>query len=153
MTASLSVVLAYDGSAGGTATSVTLTNMGVSIVHRFNNPIVFIPTPALSGQIAGANQIGFNLGFYDNSFDLTFTLMDDLSPGTFTFSASGTNYEKLVYMAADPVVGKQYKTITINSGQAYPCQIEAFRFPWLQGRANLSQDAMISLRLCAPLKM
>lgn len=213
---------------------VDLTNYGVNVTHRFNNPIIFIPTPAMvassktftatggsstlscsnsfiisqavtlsnSGgtlptgftvgavyfvvaqtsstiklsatvggtaitpsdagtgthtitdmSIAGTNQIGFNLGFFDNAFDLQFTLMVDSSPGTFNFATGTTDYEKLAYLALDPIAGKNPKIIQINGGPTYAFQIEAFRFPWLSGQANLAQNCTMSCRLTKYLPM
>ena len=132
------------------ATSIDFSTLNVSVTHRYNNPIFFLPTPAASGQVLGTNMIAINIGFFNNSFDISFTLTD--GPGTFNFSSPSTNYEKIMYLATDSNVGKQPKTLTLN-GTAFTGHIENVNIPWKPGQKDLSINGSFSFRLTKNLPM
>jgi hypothetical protein len=141
------VVISYSG------TSVDFNSAvanHIMVTHRLSNPIIFIPTPAATGAVLGTNNIAMNLGFFDNAFDLSFQLHD--GPGTFNFTSPTTAYEKLVFMAADPTVGKQPKTLTLN-GTAFTGHIESLRVPFQPGQKDLVIMGTLSFRLTANLPM
>jgi len=133
------------------ATSIDFSSAkNISVTHRYNNPIFFLPTPAASGQALGTNMIAINIGFFNNSFDISFTLTD--GPGTFNFSSPSTNYEKIMYLATDSNVGKQPKTLTLN-GTAFTGHIENVNIPWKPGQKDLSINGSFSFRLTKNLPM
>jgi hypothetical protein len=136
------------------STSVDLTQLNPYVAHRFSNPIIFLPTPATTGGTLGQNNIAMNLGFFDNSFDLTFILTD--GPGSFNFTPShmptATNYEKLIFMAADPTYGKNPKTLTLN-GTAFYGHIESVTVAWKSEQGMLALNCNVSFRVTANLVM
>jgi len=132
------------------ATSIDFSTLNVSVTHRYNNPIFFLPTPAAAGQVLGTNMIAINIGFFNNSFDISFMLTD--GPGTFNFSSPSTNYEKIMYLATDSNVGKQPKTLTLN-GTAFTGHIENVNIPWKPGQKDLSINGSFSFRLTKNLPM
>ena len=133
------------------ATSIDFSSAkNISVTHRYNNPIFFLPTPAASGQVLGTNMIAINIGFFNNSFDISFMLTD--GPGTFNFSSPSTNYEKIMYLATDSNVGKQPKTLTLN-GTAFTGHIENVNIPWKPGQKDLSINGSFSFRLTKNLPM
>ena len=138
------VVLSYSG------TSVDFSSLNVGVTHRYNNPIFFLPTPAASGGILGSNMIAINIGFFNNSFDISFTLTD--GPGTFNFSSPTTNYEKIMYLSTDSSVGKQPKTLTLN-GTAFKEHIENVNISFRPGHKDLSVNGSFSFRLTKDLPM
>jgi hypothetical protein len=132
------------------AVSVDLTSLNVSVTHRYSNPIIFLPTPAAAGSTIGSNIIAINIGFFNNSFDVSFQLTD--GPGTFNFSSPSTNYEKIMYLTADPDVGKQTKTLTLN-GTAFVGHIENVSIPFRPGQKNLVINGSLAFRLTKDLPM
>jgi hypothetical protein len=133
------------------STSVDLTQLNPYVAHRFSNPIIFLPTPAATGGTLGQNNIAMNLGFFDNSFDLTFILTD--GPGSFNFTTPGsTKYEKLIYMAADPTNGKNPKTLTLN-GTPFYGHIESVTIAWKSEQGNLALNCNVSFRVTSNLVM
>ena len=138
------VILSYGG------TSVDFSNLNVGVTHRYNNPIIFLPTPAAAGGVLGSNMIAINIGFFNNSFDLSFQLTD--GPGTFNFSSPSTNYEKIMYLATDSSVGKQPKTLTLN-GTGFIGHIENVNIPFKAGQKDLVIVGSFSFRLTKNLPM
>jgi len=132
------------------ATSIDLSNLNVGVTHRYNNPIFFLPTPAAAGGVLGSNIIAINIGFFNNSFDISFQLTD--GPGTFNFASPSTNYEKIMYLATDPTVGKQPKTLTLN-GTAFKGHIENVNIPFKAGQKDLVTNGSFSFRLTKDLPM
>ncbi len=130
---------------GGSTIDFT-TFGGTSVVHRFNNPIIVQPT-AKDTTVAGANQVGINIGFVNEAFDVTFTFNDGL--GTLDFITPGTtNYEKLVYMAYK----KNVKTLIIN-GLRITGHIENFSVPWRAGQKDLAINGSFAFRYVKDVKM
>lgn len=138
------VVLSYAG------TSVDFTDHHVMVTHRYNNPIIFLPTPAAAGETLGSNMIAINIGFFNNSFDISFQLTD--GPGTFNFTTGTTNYEKIMFMATDADVGKQPKTLTLN-GTAFIGHIENVNIPFRPGHKDLVVNGSFAFRLTKDLPM
>ena len=123
------------------------TCAGLTLNHRFTNPELTLSTPIDISQVLGDNVIAVNLGMVDNSFDMTFQLMDGF--GTFNFQTPTTNYEKLVYLAN---YNKNVKTLTLGSS-SFNCQIESINIPFVAGQKDLVINGTMTVRLTANVAM
>jgi hypothetical protein len=126
------------------ADTVTLTNAGIKLEHRFSNPIIVIDVPREDLNVS--NSIGINIGFISETFTMSFTLEDGI--GTLDWENGTTNYEKLFRMAYK----KNPKTLTINDKAIYG-QIEELSIPFAGGKKDLSMDCSLSFRVCMDIEM
>lgn len=140
------VKLSLKSTGGSTLVSVDLTNLGVSVSHIYNNPLIVIPTPVgpspsgATPQI-GANIKGINIGFVTNRYSLRFTLLDGL--GTLNFGGSGTtNYEKIVYMT-NSRLALNPKTLTLN-GIDMKGHIESFNITFAAGDKDMALNCSLN---------
>jgi hypothetical protein len=123
--------------------SVDLTSCGVSVTHRFNNPIIVIDTPRTNLLVS--NSVGINIRFVSEAFDMKFTLTDGL--GTLNWATPITNYEKLFYFGykANP------KMLRINGRIIYG-HIESLSLPWEGGKKDIS-NGFLSFRVTKNIEM
>jgi hypothetical protein len=134
---------------GGTSVdfnSATCNN--VKVGYRSTNPIIAISTPISSPAVIGSNTIPINLGMVNNSFDLSFMLMD--GPGSFNFTTPGsTNFEKLGYLQN---YVRNAKILTLN-GTSFYGQLESLNVPWEGGKSNLSVLGTLTFHCTANIAM
>lgn len=135
-----------------------LTNLGVSISHMYNNPVIQIPTPlaatpgstTVGSTTIGWNVVALNIGFVTNRYTLKFTITDGL--GTLNFGGSGTTiYEKLVYMTNNQSTTNP-KTLMIND---YPIfvHVESFNVTFAGGSKDLALNCSLNLLAVKDIKM
>ena len=121
----------------------------VSITHRFANPVIKLPTPIKSTDDQGTNVIIINIGFLNDSFDLSFQLHD--GPGSFTWkgaTSASTAYEQIMAMAHDT----NPKTLTLN-GKGMPGHIENVNIPFRAGQKDLVVNGSLSFNLSKNITM
>ena len=129
--------------------SADLTDLGVSISHMYNNPIIQIPTPigatVVGSTTVGATTIGWNvvainIGFVTNRYALKFTITDGF--GSMNFGGSGTTvYEKLVYMTNNQSTTNP-KILMINDYKLY-VHVESLNISF----AGVSKDLALNCSL------
>ena len=118
----------------------------VSITHRFANPVIKLPTPIKSTDDQGTNVIIINIGFLNDSFDLSFQLQD--GPGAFNWKTGTTAYEKIMAMAHDT----NPKTLTLN-GTAMTGHVENVNIPFRAGQKDLVVNGSLSFNLSKNITM
>ena len=146
-----------------TASGVTLSGGGrtvdfnstvannIAVTHRFSNPVIKLPTPIATTDKVGKNVIIINIGFVNNSFDLSFQLHD--GPGAFNFgtiSVPGgtTAYETIIWLAN--YVG--VKTLTLN-GEPFTGHVENVNIPWKSGMKDLTTNGSLSFNTSKDITM
>lgn len=135
------VTLSIEGYPNAT---VDFTPLGVKVTHRISNPIIVIDTPR--DDLLVSNSVGINIGFVTESIDLSFTLTDGL--GALDWANPTTNYEKLFFMAYK-INPKQL----VVDGRGIYGHIESLILPWEAGKANLSVNGSLSLRVTKNITM
>lgn len=137
-------------SGGGLTVDFNSTNANnVSVTHRFSNPVIKLPTPIKTTDDQGTNVIIINIGFLNDSFDLTFQLHD--GPGSFTWkgaTAASTAYEQIMAMAHSV----EPKTLTLN-GKAMTGHIENVNIPFRPGQKDLVVNGSLSFNLSKNITM
>ena len=134
-------------SLGGTSVDFNSTVANhVTITHRFANPVIKLPTPINATDAQGTNVIIINIGFLNDSFDLTFQLQD--GPGAFNWKTGTTAYEKIMAMAHDT----NPKTLTLN-GTAMTGHIENVNIPFKSGQKDLVTNGSFSFNLSKNITM
>lgn len=137
---------------------VDLTNLGVTVNHVYNNPLILVPTPVTASPAGwtsaspalGLNMKCINIGFVANRIILKFTLTDGI--GSMNFGGSGaTNYEKIVYISNNSSIINP-KTLTIN-GHDENAHVESFNISFAGGSKDLSLGATVSLILTDSIQM
>jgi len=121
--------------------SVDFSLLGVSVTHRFNNPVIWVPTPIMdSTEIIGKNVKGVNIGFLADVYTISFTLTDGY--GT-DYSTGTKNYEKIVRMAR-----KKNPKVLIIDGYTIYVHLESFNVSFAGGDKDLALNCNMNLHAC-----
>ena len=141
------VLLLRDSTDTTTLVEVELTDNDIHTSHKYNNPLIAVPTPVAATPVGGstpalgANIKAINIGFFTNRFLLTFTLVDGL--GSLDFGGSGTTkYEKMVYMTNSQRTLNP-KVLRIN-GREFHGMVEGFTFNFAAGDGDLALNCSLS---------
>jgi len=135
----------------GGGRSVDFANLNVTVTHRFSNPVIKLPTPIQTTDKMGKNVIVINIGFVNDSFDLSFQLTD--GPGAFDFGTISTPggttaYETIIWLSH--YLGT--KTLTLN-GEPFTGHIENVNIPWKAGMKNLTTGGSLSFNTSKDITM
>ena len=121
--------------------SVDFSLLGVSVTHRFNNPMIWVPTPIEnSTAIIGDNAIGVNIGFLADVYTLSFTLTDGFG---INYSTGTKNYEKIVMMSRE-IAPK----VLIIDGYSMHVHLESFNVTFVGGGKDLALNCTLNLHAC-----
>ena len=138
----------------GIGTTIDFTNLGVSVSHLYNNPVIILPTPVTatpvgSTPVIGGNTKSINIGFVTNRFSVRFTFTDGV--GTASPYNKSTNYEKLLFLSNDSTAINP-KLFSIN-GLTMFVHIESFNITFSGGDKDLALNCTLNLITCANIKM
>jgi len=122
--------------------SVDLSNYGVTVSYRMQNPLIAIPTP--QATTGAANVYTINLTILQQFIDLNFSLPPTAGgPGTFNFGTPATDFERLGNICMQKDLGSKI-TLTIN-GNAISCACTSFTTSWEPGFKDLSMGSRMTL--------